>query len=320
MRGLIRRLRRGERGGISVIVALSLVVLLGVAALVVDVGALYAERAELQNGSDAAALAIAQNCAVGSCGAPGSTAQAFVNSNAKDNAANVDAPTFPTSTSVRVRATTRETGGAGSLALMFAPLLGIDRETVSATSTAAWGSPAGGPAVLPLAFAPCVFNLSGGRQVIQTHGSGTPSCTSTSPSGQTLPGGFSWLSGSTSTSCSADLTINTWVPSSPGASVPGACDSVLVPSLVGDTVLLPVYGDRTGTGSGASYRLTGWAAFRIYGWRFPSNAVNNNTAAGPNCTGSCNGIIGEFVRFASLDEEFTTGGPNMGATIVSLTE
>ncbi|WP_370830063.1 pilus assembly protein TadG-related protein [Kocuria sediminis] len=302
------------------IVALSLVVLLGVAALVVDVGALYAERAELQNGSDAAALAIAQNCAVGSCGAPGSTAQAFVNSNAKDNAANVDAPTFPTSTSVRVRATTRETGGAGSLALMFAPLLGIDRETVSATSTAAWGSPAGGPAVLPLAFAPCVFNLSGGRQVIQTHGSGTPSCTSTSPSGQTLPGGFSWLSGSTSTSCSADLTINTWVPSSPGASVPGACDSVLVPSLVGDTVLLPVYGDRTGTGSGASYRLTGWAAFRIYGWRFPSNAVNNNTAAGPNCTGSCNGIIGEFVRFASLDEEFTTGGPNMGATIVSLTE
>lgn len=318
---MIRRLRRGERGGISVIVALSLVVLLGVAALVVDVGALYAERAELQNGSDAAALAIAQNCAVGSCGTPSATAQTFVNSNAKDNAANVDAPTFPTPTSVRVRATTRDAGGSGSLALMFAPLLGIDRETVSATSTAAWGSPAGGPAVLPLAFAPCVFNLSGGRQVIETHGNtGSSNCTSISPSGATLPGGFSWLSGSTGTTCSANLTINTWVPSSPGASVPSACSSILAPSLVGETVLLPIYGDKTGTGSGASYRLTGWAAFRIYGWRFPSNDMNNNTAAGPKCVGNCNGIIGEFVRFASLDEGFTLGGPNMGATVVSLTE
>ncbi|MEX5294925.1 pilus assembly protein TadG-related protein [Kocuria sp. CPCC 205268] len=303
------------------LIALSLVVLLGIVALVVDAGALYAERAELQNGSDAAALAIAQNCAAGSCGTPSTTAQSFVNSNAKDNAANVDTPTFPTATSVRVRATTRDAGGAGSLALSFAPLLGFDRETVSATSTAAWGSPAGGPAVLPLAFAPCVFNLSGVRQVIETHGSsGAPTCTSTSPSGATLPGGFSWLAGSTSTTCSVEYSISTWVPSSPGASAPSACSSVLVPSLVGETVLLPVYGDKTGTGSGASYRLTGWAAFKIYGWRFPGNEVNNNTAAGPKCVGSCNGIIGEFVRFASLEEGFTLGGPNLGATVVSLTE
>ncbi|WP_368836887.1 pilus assembly protein TadG-related protein [Kocuria sabuli] len=319
---MIHRVWRETRGGISVIVALSLVVLLGAAAIVIDVGAMYAERAELQNGSDAAALAIAQNCAAGSCGSPSTTAQTFANSNAKDSAANVASIAFPTTASVRVQLSTRDgTSGAGALALSLAPLLGVDSETVSATSTAAWGSPAGGPAILPLAFAPCVFNLSGGRQVIETHGntSGT-NCTSTSPSGATLPGGFSWLSGSTGTTCSANLTINTWVPSSPGASVPSACSSILVPSLVGETVLLPIYGDKTGTGSGASYRLTGWAAFRIYGWRFPSNDMNNNTAAGPKCVGNCNGIIGEFVRFASLDEGFTLGGPNMGATVVSLTE
>ncbi|XTR53338.1 pilus assembly protein TadG-related protein [Pseudarthrobacter sp. So.54] len=44
-----------------------MVVLLGITAIVVDVGMIYAERFELQNGADAAALAIAQDCAVGNC-------------------------------------------------------------------------------------------------------------------------------------------------------------------------------------------------------------------------------------------------------------
>ena len=44
-----------------------LVVLLGVGALVIDVGALYAERRQLQNGADAAALAVAADCAEGDC-------------------------------------------------------------------------------------------------------------------------------------------------------------------------------------------------------------------------------------------------------------
>ena len=44
-----------ERGAASVIVAIVLVVLMGCAALAVDVGAMYAEKAQLQNGADAAA-------------------------------------------------------------------------------------------------------------------------------------------------------------------------------------------------------------------------------------------------------------------------
>ena len=39
-----------ERGAASVIVAIVLVVLMGCAALAVDVGAMYAEKAQLQNG------------------------------------------------------------------------------------------------------------------------------------------------------------------------------------------------------------------------------------------------------------------------------
>jgi Putative Flp pilus-assembly TadE/G-like len=63
------RLRRDERGVVAVIVALLLGagVLTGMVALVVDVGQIYQERAELQNGADAAALGVAKSCALGTC-------------------------------------------------------------------------------------------------------------------------------------------------------------------------------------------------------------------------------------------------------------
>lgn len=63
------RLRRDERGVVGVIVAIFLGagVLTGLGALVLDVGQLYQERAELQNGADAGALAVAKSCALGAC-------------------------------------------------------------------------------------------------------------------------------------------------------------------------------------------------------------------------------------------------------------
>jgi Putative Flp pilus-assembly TadE/G-like len=63
------RLRRDERGAIGVLVAVLLGagVLTGMGALVVDVGQLYQERAELQNAADAAALGVAKSCVLGFC-------------------------------------------------------------------------------------------------------------------------------------------------------------------------------------------------------------------------------------------------------------
>ncbi len=65
------RLRRDERGAIGIIVAVLLGagVLTGMGALVVDVGQLYQERAELQNSADAAALGVARSCVLGLCNA-----------------------------------------------------------------------------------------------------------------------------------------------------------------------------------------------------------------------------------------------------------
>ena len=73
---ILARLRRDERGVVAAIVAILLGtgVLLGMGALVIDVGQIYQERAELQNGADAAALAVAKSCALGAC-APGVAGQ-----------------------------------------------------------------------------------------------------------------------------------------------------------------------------------------------------------------------------------------------------
>lgn len=58
-----------ERGAVAVFVTVVAAVLLGVLGLAVDAGALYQERKELRNGADAAALAIAEDCALqpGTC-------------------------------------------------------------------------------------------------------------------------------------------------------------------------------------------------------------------------------------------------------------
>jgi Flp pilus assembly protein TadG len=68
-RPMMRLLGRDERGAIGVLVGVLIGggVLLGMGALAIDVGQLYQNRAELQNGADAGALAVADSCALGSC-------------------------------------------------------------------------------------------------------------------------------------------------------------------------------------------------------------------------------------------------------------
>ena len=73
----MQRLRKDERGAVAIIVALLMVVLIGFAALAVDISAMWAEKRQLQNGADAGALAIAQECAKGACGSPDGTAQTY---------------------------------------------------------------------------------------------------------------------------------------------------------------------------------------------------------------------------------------------------
>lgn len=316
----------GERGAVAVLVAFAMVALLGFAAIAIDTGALYSERAQLQSAADSAALAISQQCSkTRTCTSPElqkPLAQEMADANSNDAASTVSALTYPTPNSVKVETTTKDgKTKAGSLALTFAPVLGIENDTVSASSTARWGSPARGPSVLPLAFAPCNFKLNGAIQVISSHGNADRAvCSSTSPSGQLLPGGFGWLATPAGV-CNAtvDIAVHAMMVSDTGINLPEGCAAVLTAS-AGKTVLLPVYGDKNGSGSGGWYKITGWAAFKLLGWNFPGFSYQSTSYSGAVCKGDCKGIIGQFVSFVSLDDRFTGTGPDLGASIVTLSE
>ena len=169
------RMRRDDRGAIATLVAVLLAagVLLGMGALVIDVGQLYAERAQLQNGADAAALAVAQGCAKGvsTCDAStAGTAGTYADGNANDGAAGVtlvcgsngagtlagcpastgartDCPAAPPSGTkyVDVHTATRTAGGSTllppALARAIAGNGGYAGTTVLACARAAWGAP-----------------------------------------------------------------------------------------------------------------------------------------------------------------------------------
>lgn len=65
VRARFARLRNEERGAVMLIVALSLMVFLGMLVLTVDIGRGVAFKRQVVNGTDAAALAAAQQCALG---------------------------------------------------------------------------------------------------------------------------------------------------------------------------------------------------------------------------------------------------------------
>jgi hypothetical protein len=312
---------RREDGAVAIMIALIMVALLGSAAFTIDIGALRNERAQLQNGADAAALAVAQDCAAGMCGNMQTTAQALANLNSVDGASDVRV-NLPLLNSIRVTTSTRDKKtGAATLPLSFAPILGIASQTVAASATASWGSPAQGPDDLALAFAPCVFKLNGAIQVLGIAGSGINTCASLSVSGKILPGGFNWLADPSGTCSTSVSTLKGAVGGSTGVSISAACAKQLS-DLANRVVLLPVYSDATGTGNGAVYTISGWAAFTVLGWNFVGSggtAYNNKMYPNATCAGNCKGLIGRFVSFVSLDDRFAMGGLDYGATVVRLT-
>jgi Flp pilus assembly protein TadG len=168
-RPLLRLLGRDERGALGVLIAVffGAGVLTGMGALVIDVGQLYQERAELQSGADAGALAVAKSCAGGTC-APTLSAQ-YANENASALTGNTAASavcgsgtlgTCPANTGVLdcplasslpanytgyvdVHTSTKLSGGSTLLPPVFAKtLLGngsYTGTTVKACAQAAWG-------------------------------------------------------------------------------------------------------------------------------------------------------------------------------------
>ena len=307
-----RRLKE-ERGATAVIFALLLVPMLGFAAIAVDIGSLYADRAQLQVAADAAALAVAQDCARGNCGDMLATARSLVLAN--DTQGNAGQPVLSSSPlSVTVAGSTPQKH-------WFAPVIGFDSTRVSATATVAWGGPSQGTAVLPLTFSWCSFSA-------QTHG-GLPSGTTvqtiyltktapdscTGPSGLAIPGGFGYLQSDPST-CKTTSAMNGQSTSSTGNTPPSSCQPADFSGWIGHTVLLPIFDTSGSTGSNGWYHVYGYAAFKLTGYFF-----GGQYASSPKpCSGSARCVTGYFTRFVELSDawNYSPDAPDMGSSILRL--
>ena len=191
-----RRHERGDRGAVTTLVAVLLAgnVLLGMAALAVDVGLLYVEREELQSGADAAALAVAKVCAANrtACDGPAmeQIAVDYADRNARDEESDAavcgrvldsgghnllpacDAgpsnltgcigspPPHPTPY-VEVRTSTRLPDGSTALPPVFAgAVTGTDGVTVAACARVGWGPVTEARVEPAMAISKCEFDAA----------------------------------------------------------------------------------------------------------------------------------------------------------------
>ncbi|HJV97909.1 MAG TPA: pilus assembly protein TadG-related protein, partial [Arthrobacter sp.] len=311
----------------------------------VDVGVIYSERSQLQNGADAAAIATAQKCARDAssefCSTASSLAASLANQNAQDGLSKVHNINLDkTARTVTVQTSAKETGGVdNSVSLFFAGILGVPTKEVAAQASATWGSPKAGRTAFPLAFSICQVkdNIGGALQLLQEHGKNANADCNYGPSGAAVQGGFGWLTQDTG-ACGGtiDLAVSEG-GSDPGNNAPGNCSAVLNKWAANITagkdviVLLPVFNKVTGTGAGAIYGLVSFAAFKVTGWKFSGNSglpyefrSEKSTATGvtlaTECKGECRGIIGSFVKYVSLADGYSLGPVDaFGATIVRLT-
>jgi Flp pilus assembly protein TadG len=318
MRRVTARRRPDEQGAIVVLMAAFTVVIVGVAALVVDVGAIHDEKRQLQNGADSAALDLAQymatTCQAGAPACPPATliarAQELANENARDGAASVTVtPDYPAKT-VTVGTSTKAAGGGTILPYHFGrAATGVKGDTFSTKATASWAGLRTAP-VVRLTISRCEFlaatapnaTVFNKPTTILFHKDSGINCPG-GPSGANLPGGFGWLDdmtdGNVNDCVITPLATTEW-SSDTGNSNPNPCH---MQNFFDKDVLMALFDAVSGNGNNGSYHIYGFAQFHITGFTFPSGG-----SAGPPC-GSNACLSGYFVRFVPVGE---LGGPTLG--------
>ena len=334
-----------ERGAIAVSVALLMVVLIGFAALAIDIGALYQERRTLQNGADAGALAVAKDCAGTGCVGFDSKADEYADLNADDGESNVDdvcgtglnlpaCPVEPPNVPggaryVQVTTSTNDVSNPSDpteVDFNFAPVFDLvapgdaedhDGRTMRATAVAAWGPPRAA-STGPLTISLCDYerlvrprfplSLLPPFIVSTVHFNGFPSIADPLcvASLAPAPGGFGWLD--VGADCEVSTAVNDWVDEQPGGSVPSCLDP---DDLVGTTVIVPVHNAVRGPFLAPDeYRIVGYAAFHVTAYR----------------AGIPDGLLCVSLNFTCLRGYFTKaittgtdiGGPDLGVDIIKL--
>ena len=317
MRWIIER-RGRERGAVAVMVAISMVVMMGFAALAIDLGGAYSERQQLQNGADASALAIAQDCAAArsSCATATGTANQYVDANKLDGAYN-SVTVAKGSNSVMVATTYTRTN-------WFAGVIGIPTTDVSAQASAQWG-PVSSGSTLPLTFSlTCFSSATKGWD-----GSGLPNVSievianikdkvCTNPAHNEVNGGFGWLA---SDGCAARMNIGGWVDSQNGAAGPSSDCESFWKKLQDQTALIPLFDSFQATGSDKGYHIAGMASFTVTGYCFTKFDWNVAKCNGSASAKSDSGprVVGKFTKWTpNGDYTIDPNGGHYGAEGVKL--
>ena len=128
---------RNEKGASLVLISIMIPALIGLAAVSIDYAVYSDTKKRLQNGTDAAAMALAKFCAennTAKCQPSAGNSQAtwYVNENMPGATATVSPAASPTAGEITVTGTAEHQN-------MFARIFGDSTATATATSTATWG-------------------------------------------------------------------------------------------------------------------------------------------------------------------------------------
>jgi Flp pilus assembly protein TadG len=315
-RPLLRLLGRDERGAVGVLVAMmfGVGVLTGMGALVIDVGQLFQEHVQLQDGADAAAMAVAKSCATGTC--TSALAANYANENSSDGSAAVplvcgsgtplaacaastgkvtDCPAVPPAGTnyVDVHTSTKTSAGGTVIPPVFArTLLGNSAytgTTVLACAQAEWGG-APAPGIIT-AFTKTACEWDKATTTGTIYGP-VPPVAPSSTLDQQLKVRSGTGAGCAHYAAPADaVSLFGWITETGGCTlntVSGPTYSVLSGSSSPDCntplfddaqnrseIYIPVYTSVTGIGVNAVYNLKGIAAFVVTGYNIPGSSFTN---------------------------------------------
>lgn len=254
---------RRQEGQVTVLVAVFMVVLVGMAGFVIDVGSWFRQQRVSQSTVDSAALAGAQSL-------PDNTgdATALANTYAGDNGGVAGATVTFTSRygpndTITVQQVRPATG-------FFSSLLGISTVTVRARASAISALPAE-----VLGAAPIAVDIH--HPMLSGPGCPCFSAPTTIPLGKKgVPGAFGMIDFETDHGTSGDSTLADWIAngydhylplgnydSDPGAKFSASQVQAALQAKYGSDLLFPVYDSLDGTGSNAPYHIIGWAAFHV---------------------------------------------------------
>ena len=275
---LARRIGTDDHGAVTIIVAFSMTVIIGMAALVVDVGVGQMRKAQLQDAADAAATAVAQQCFA----SPGTTVNfcdPTVVATASISAARYGSDTVPGLTvhvaSVTWTVNTVRVSLSVDQPTTFAGIFGVDDSHVAAAATAQWGLPA---TPLPLAYNECALPAPSAttKRFLRYDLLDLSFSTCGLIGGITDELGPGWM---TTAGCTFDVNLASYVLSTLTKVLPTIC-APMVPSLIGKYVLLPVYSHVltsiviNGVLLGQGYTIQKYALVQVTGYDFQTLNVS----------------------------------------------